>query len=203
MNDSMMLVGPAGASGDLSAAGLRMHPHPASIHLIVIAEDQYRYVCSLVLSQTTIGKSWLRWNMNHCEEGVVQLQYLELDTPRNRNDSMMLLLGPGASADATAGAGAGLGMHPSTISLILSYLLVSLHSHDHVISTLLLQQWYSHSEAKSTNTYSHSEAKSTNTNYNDCDDYHYQYKVNIIAEAAHHYEEGIQLQEQELVEMIQ
>ena len=75
--------------------------------------------------------------MIHCEEGVVQLQYLELDTPRNRNDSMMLLLGPGAS-DTTAGAGAGLEMHPSTISLILSYLLVSLHSHDLIISTLLL-----------------------------------------------------------------
>ena len=57
MNDSIMLLGPAGASGDLSAAGLRMHPHPASIHLIVIAEDQYRYVCSLV-SSTQLDDHW-------------------------------------------------------------------------------------------------------------------------------------------------
>ena len=60
--------------------------------------------------------------MNHCCEEGVQLQGLELDTPRNRNYSMVLL-GPGAGAYA-----AGLvGMHPSIISLILSHLLVSLH----------------------------------------------------------------------------
>lgn len=47
---------------------------------------------------------------------------------------MLLLLGPGAS-DTFESVPAGLvGMHPSIISLVLLYILVSLHSHSTLLS---------------------------------------------------------------------